>query len=239
MVEAYNSQEGRVNELKRKYSAPSITVSEKPRGGGNTRLPFGLCERFGIKLPKGATPRQAWEALKKEKGITSEAVYSALKSGTKLNEHNFEKKEEAPKKKKNSYSEYLQSIKDKDKQRFFGDTKQVSNNYFTFNHVKDENNITIVTSNIKEVKDSLVLIVDNNKAVYLKDWQVKRVRNYDNGIYAYAVKLNRDYFRPYTFKSDFNNMSFEKEDTFDDLLDAAKSQDKENMKVALGWGALS
>lgn len=39
MVEAYNSQEGRVNELKRKYSAPSITVSEKPRGGGNTRLP--------------------------------------------------------------------------------------------------------------------------------------------------------------------------------------------------------
>lgn len=24
------------------------------------RLPFGLCKRYGIMLPKNATPRQAW-----------------------------------------------------------------------------------------------------------------------------------------------------------------------------------
>ncbi|MDE6586149.1 MAG: hypothetical protein K2K80_05675 [Clostridia bacterium] len=44
---------------------------------GNTRLPFGLCERYGINLPSKATPRDAWNALK-GKGITPEQVYVEL-----------------------------------------------------------------------------------------------------------------------------------------------------------------
>ena len=35
--------------------------------GGTTNknaLPFGLCKKFGISLPDGARPRDAWEALK-------------------------------------------------------------------------------------------------------------------------------------------------------------------------------
>lgn len=31
---------------------------------GNTRLPYGLCQRHGISLPDKATPRDAWDALK-------------------------------------------------------------------------------------------------------------------------------------------------------------------------------
>lgn len=31
----------------------------------NNRLPFGLCKKYGIELPKGATPRDAWAALDK------------------------------------------------------------------------------------------------------------------------------------------------------------------------------
>ena len=31
----------------------------------NNRLPFGLCKQYGIKLPKNATPKDAWEALDK------------------------------------------------------------------------------------------------------------------------------------------------------------------------------
>jgi hypothetical protein len=31
----------------------------------NNRLPFGLCKKYGIKLPTNATPKDAWEALKK------------------------------------------------------------------------------------------------------------------------------------------------------------------------------
>lgn len=36
---------------------------------GNTRLPFGLCKRFGISVENGWTPRDAWAALE-GKGIT-------------------------------------------------------------------------------------------------------------------------------------------------------------------------
>lgn len=31
----------------------------------NNRIPYGLCKKYGIKLRKGATPYEAWEALKK------------------------------------------------------------------------------------------------------------------------------------------------------------------------------
>ena len=31
----------------------------------NNKIAFGLCEQHNIKLPKNATPRDAWEALKK------------------------------------------------------------------------------------------------------------------------------------------------------------------------------
>ena len=29
----------------------------------NNRLPYGLCKKYGIELPQGATPREAWAAL--------------------------------------------------------------------------------------------------------------------------------------------------------------------------------
>lgn len=31
----------------------------------NNKLPFGLCENYHIELPEGATPKDAWEALRK------------------------------------------------------------------------------------------------------------------------------------------------------------------------------
>lgn len=56
---------------------------EKPHApngsSGNTRLPFGLCERYGISLPRNATPRMAWEALKQGTGLTPEQVYKDLR----------------------------------------------------------------------------------------------------------------------------------------------------------------
>ncbi len=36
---------------------------------GNLGLPFGLCAKYGIPLPEGATPRDAWNALKEHKGM--------------------------------------------------------------------------------------------------------------------------------------------------------------------------
>lgn len=132
------------------------------------------------------------------------------------------------------YSEYLKSLKAKHIEKFFGEVKQKSNKYFTFNHYVDDDNVTIITNNIKYIKGNPVLVVDNNKVVYLKDWLVEPVRNYNNGIYAYAAKINRKFFKVYTFKNDFEDMAFEKETTFDELVEIAKEQDENNMAIALG-----
>lgn len=132
-----------------------------------------------------------------------------------------------------TYSEYMKGIKENNLTRFFGKVEHKSNKYFTFNHYINENEAIIITNNVKYIKGNPVLIIANNKAVYLKDWLVKPVHNYFNDIYAYAVKINRQYFKPYTFKSDFEDMCIETEYTFDDLLNVAKEQDAENMKIAL------
>lgn len=122
------------------------------------------------------------------------------------------------------YSDYIKSAKDKDLEFFFGKIRKKSNKYFEYNSVIDEDNIIIITNNIKVLKGSFVLIVDNNKGVYLKEWQIKPVHNFYTGMSAYAVKLNRGYFRPYTFSFDFEDMAFEKEDTFDSLKKIAVTQ---------------
>lgn len=137
-----------------------------------------------------------------------------------------------------SFSDYMKSRAKKEDDFFFGEgnkTKE-SNKYFTYKHVIDDDNIIINTNNIKIIKDNYVLIVDNNKAVYLKDWQVRCAHNwYDMGSNFYIVKVNRKYFKPYTFKFNFTDFSFEKENTFDDLMAVAIEQDKENMQVANGF----
>lgn len=52
------------------------------KGGQGTHLPYGLCKKYGINLPKNATPKQAWSALKKM-GVTPEETFESLeKTGT-------------------------------------------------------------------------------------------------------------------------------------------------------------
>lgn len=57
-------------------------------GHGNTRLPFGLCKRYGIDIDSSWRPRDAWDALA-EKGVSPSGEYRKLgekrqqqKSGT-------------------------------------------------------------------------------------------------------------------------------------------------------------
>lgn len=132
-----------------------------------------------------------------------------------------------------TYSEYIKGVKENNLVRFFGEVEHKSNKYFTFKHVINDDEAIIITNNVKYIKGNPVLIIANNKAVYLKEWLVQPVHNYFNDIYAYAVKINRQYFKPYTFKSDFEDICIETEYTFDDLLNIAKEQDAENMKIAL------
>lgn len=48
----------------------------------NNRLPYGLCKKYGIELPKGATPREAWAALDK---ITADEFRKPLIISQKAN----------------------------------------------------------------------------------------------------------------------------------------------------------
>lgn len=126
--------------------------------------------------------------------------------------------------KMSKYSEYLKNRKEKDLEFFFGTVTKKSNKYFEYNSIIDDDNIIIITNNIKVLKENFVMIVDNNKGVYLKDWQVRPVHNYYTGMNAFAVKLNRNYFKPYTFRFNFDDMAFEQEDTFDSLKECAATQ---------------
>lgn len=129
------------------------------------------------------------------------------------------------------YSEYLKSVKENETKKFFGEIKKVSNKYFAFDHVIDEDNFIIITNNIIMVKGNPVMVVGENKVVYLKDWNVKLVHNYFEGIDAYAVKINRKYFKVYTFKNIIDGYEGMKEETFDDLKAIAATQE---MKISLG-----
>lgn len=134
------------------------------------------------------------------------------------------------------FSEFVKTQKEKDEKFFYGENvKHVSNQYLIFTHAVDDDNIIITTNNIKMIKGHPVLIVDNNKGVYLKDWQVRKAHNYDVFENFYVVKLNRKFFRAYTFGFNFENYSFEKEDDFDALLNVAREQDVANLKIASGW----
>ena len=124
------------------------------------------------------------------------------------------------------------------KNEFFTNKKAYSNKYFTFDHVIDDDNIIIITNNITLVNtkfgQSPILMVGNNKAIYLKEWQIRPVMNYGEGLYAFAVKLNRNFCKIYTFKNDFEGMAFEKEFDFDELKEIAESQN--DSPVRKGWG---
>lgn len=46
--------------------------------GNKNALPFGLCARYNIKLPKGATPEDAWNALKDHTGKSVDELYAEV-----------------------------------------------------------------------------------------------------------------------------------------------------------------
>lgn len=57
--------------------------SGKGRRHGNTKIPFGLCQREGIKVQPNWTPKDAWDALA-GKGYSAGEVYKELKETGKV-----------------------------------------------------------------------------------------------------------------------------------------------------------
>lgn len=145
------------------------------------------------------------------------------------------KEEKKEKKKSKTLSEYMKEAKNQDLDFFLGEGnwERTSNKYMTFKRVINDDTSIIQTNNLKVIKESPVLIINNNQAVYLKDWQIRKSSSWEHGIDGYAVKLNRKFFKPYTFRSDFRGYHFEKADTFDSLKKVAKEQEKLNIPMKI------
>lgn len=62
-----------------RYIPVTPDEAEEEKKGGNIGLPFGLCAKYGIYLPSTATPRDAWDALKDNTGMTPEDFYRDLR----------------------------------------------------------------------------------------------------------------------------------------------------------------
>lgn len=111
------------------------------------------------------------------------------------------------------------------KDSFFGEVVKTSNKYMLFDQVKDKDNAIIMTNNIKIIKGNPVMVTGKNTAIYLRDNQFKLMKQRD-GIEAFAVKISRERFKEYTFKSGFDEFSFSKKDTFDSLWKTAAKQQR-------------
>lgn len=70
----------RLRRAKRLQSRFDADEDEEGSGGrhGNTRIPYGLCQREGISIQSGWTPRDAWEALE-GKGYNVQESYKSLR----------------------------------------------------------------------------------------------------------------------------------------------------------------
>lgn len=99
-----------------------------------------------------------------------------------------------------------------------------------------ENEFTIFTENVRLYKGSPVLVVGNNKVVFIRACDVKKARASENEetiADGFVVRINPKYFKNYTFKNDFEDFCFEKEDTIEDLLNASKEQENNNICYSL------
>lgn len=134
------------------------------------------------------------------------------------------------------YSEYVKSVKDKEITRFFGEVRRKSNKYFHFCRMVSDDVAIIVTNNLTTINGSPAMIVGENSAVFLKDWNIVPVRMERGTMNSYAVKVDRRYYKPYTFSQPFDYTG-EEMSTFDDVLDVARMQDEADEPVAIGHGA--
>lgn len=78
------------------------------------------------------------------------------------------------------YSEFLKKRAESDRAWYFGENnyKAVSNKFFTYKAVLNDDEIIIRTNDVKIFKNNYVLIVGSNDVVYLKDFQVREVHTW-------------------------------------------------------------
>lgn len=206
--------------------------------------PYSEAKKQGIDT-KGKKPNEVRKLLEERAKRQNEKSIS--ESTAKKDENNGEAAEEKPKKTRvkrtpeerararlESLIAWNRESKKRDLDFFFGDAKKVheiSNKYSIYDGVIDDDNVVVNVSDgqIKFIKGNPVLVVGSNKAIYLRPWQFRYVEQWsEHGLSSTAlVKLNRKYYKTYTFQQPFDDMIFDGKDyDFDDWLQTAKDQSK-------------
>ena len=85
---------GKLQQLALEIGADDFNEDDEEEGGGhgNTRIPFGLCQREGIAIQPGWTPSDAWAALE-GKGYSASGVYRDMSELSKLERERNVKRE--------------------------------------------------------------------------------------------------------------------------------------------------
>ena len=81
---------GRMDDEEETNNNPGGSGGGSGGGHGNTKIPFGLCQREGIQIDPKWTPKDAWEALS-GKGYSAGEVYKTLKETGKVGEKKSKK----------------------------------------------------------------------------------------------------------------------------------------------------
>jgi len=87
-VEKYRQR--REMRVRARFDDEEENNAPKKSGHGNTRIPYGLCQREGIQVGKDWTPSDAWNALE-GKGYKAGEVYKELRSTGKVAKKSFKR----------------------------------------------------------------------------------------------------------------------------------------------------
>ena len=125
---------------------------------------------------------------------------------------------------------------------FFGEDAEIQGDdrrrvRVRWRHYIDDDNVLIVTDRVYHFGRMGVyaLVLNSSVVLFLKNWQITKVKNFEFKENRYAIKLNRNYFKPYQLSFHFNDYeTLEKTLTFDDLVTLAKNQDGEQLWWRLG-----
>ena len=123
--------------------------------------------------------------------------------------------------------ELIEKRKERVMNNFFGENNyELTNKRFMIkNHIINDDEFVICTNNISywANKNQFVMWVANNKIVYIKDFQIIPVYNFERLGDCYLVKLNKKHFKSYScFVNE--HLVIDGEDTFDSLKEVAKNQ---------------
>lgn len=172
-------------------------------GHGNTRIPYGLCQREGIEIQDGWTPRDAWEALE-GKGYSASDAYKELKETGKVSTPR--KEPEKPKMDMKQALKIVDSYK-KGKREIKKLEKELINNENTIadqlkTQITYQRYVDSEKKKMQELVDksgSIDKMSDGQRREY--DWRMASIKTWE----GYVSRAKEEYTKALERRSEINN----------------------------------